>query len=592
MVALAYILALLSIHFHTSYGALFTDPSRVNGKTYDYVVVGAGVGGSVTASRLAESPNTRVLLIEAGLSNEGITNIIVPFFAFSASPNTAINWNYTTTPQASLFNRTILLPQGRVLGGGSSVNIMVYTRGPADDYERMSKITGDPSWSFKNIFPYIKKHEKWTLPQDGHDTQGQFNPLVHGYNGKVKISLPNYPTAIDNRVINALGTVPGFDYVEDMNSGNPLGVGWAQSAIGGGVRSSAATAYLSGQSKLDILIQTTATRIIQSGKKHGVPYFNSVEIAANASSPRFRVTARKEVILSAGAIGTPKLLMLSGIGPRSALTKLGVETVVHNGDVGQNLQEHPILAHQFEVSGNDSNANIINNIPTLLPEWEATKKGPLSNAPANHLGWARLEKNDTYLQSHPDPGFGPHTPHIEYIFANGFASLVGQVPSKIHYMSIFTAVSAPTSRGSVVLRSDDPFEDPIIDPAYLSTDLDLHVMVEATKNVRRFLSAPAWKDYIIRPHETAINIDLSDDNQIADYARNYTSSQWHPSCTAAMSSYDSPKGVVDPKLCVKGVAGLRIVDISVLPHVPAAHPQAVLYTIGEKAADMIKQGSC
>lgn len=591
MTSLVRTFALVSLFAQLGHAALFIDPALVNATSYDYIVVGAGVGGSTTAGRLAENRNERILLIEAGISNEGVQNIIVPFFAFFTSPNTALTWNYTTTPQEALHDRTLLLPQGRLLGGGSSMNLLVYSRGPSDDYDHIAEVTGDSSWKFKNIFPYLTKHEKWTPPRDGHNTTVQFDPHVHGYKGNIKVTLANHPTPIDGRIIQTVSELPEFEYVKDMNSGNPLGFGWMQSITGGGARSSAATAYLTGQSNLDILLLTTATRLVQDGVKNGVPYFNKVEVASSPSAPRFTLQAKKEIILSAGAVATPKLLMLSGIGPQAALSALNITTIIDSKDVGANYQDHPILSHPFEANTNFTFEDTIANIPALLPEWETNKTGPLTIGLTNHLGWTRLDQNDTYLQTYPEMVFGSHTPHIEYSIANGFASFANQAPGQSRYLSMFTGAVKPTSRGSVTLASTDPFENPIINPNMLSTPGDLHVMVEATKGVRRFLSAPVWQDYVIQPHESA-RIDINNDTAIEEYVRQYTTSTFHPSGTAAISSFGSSDGVVDPKLCLKGAAGVRIVDASVFPHIPAAHPQAAIFGIAEKAADMIKSRLC
>lgn len=580
---------LISLLTRVSHGALLTDPASVNGTTYDYIVIGAGIGGSVIAGRLSENPKLRILLVEAGISGNDILNVTVPFLATFASPNTVINWNYTSIPQPALDNRVISVVQGRMLGGSSGVNYMVYTRGSSDNYDQMAKVTGDPSWSFKNILPYIKKHEKWTPPRAGYDTEGKFDPRYHGFKGKIKVTLENYPSAINDRILQTVGTVPGFDYVKDMNSGNPLGFGWTQSTTGGGARSSAAE-YLTGQPNLDILIQTTATRLVQNGKKKGVPYFNTVEVASDSSSPRYTVKAKREIIVSTGGVGTPKLLMLSGIGPKSALANLGISVVVDSKDVGQGLQDHPVLNYAFEVNGTFTYEDIFPHIPSFLPEWQEKRTGPLTNGPVGFVGWVRLPENDTYLQSHPDPAPGLNTPHIEYIISNGI--LVGLPITKPHYMGITTTVASPTSRGSVTLNSTDPFADPIVDPAYLTSEADIHIITESYKGIQRLLSAPAWKDYVVGPHELAAGYDFNNSSEVTRYARAFVRSQKHPTCTASMSRDSSPNGVVNHKLCVKGATGLRVVDGSVFPRLPAAHPQAVIYAVAEKAADMVKVESC
>ncbi|KAG2107386.1 aryl-alcohol oxidase-like protein [Suillus discolor] len=556
-------------------------------------MISAGTAGSVIAARLSENPAFSVLVIEAGPSNQNILAAEVPFLGSTLSPNSAVTWNYTTAPQIGLNNRTIPYPRGYVLGGSSTINFEVWTRGSRDDYNRFANVTCDSGWSWDEMVHYMKKSEHLVPPTDNRSVVGEVDPSVHGKKGPVQVSLGGFVSGVDRRVIDTTRELDcEFPYNVDMNSGYTLGLGWTQNSVSSkGFRSSSATAYLAPameRDNLDVLIQTRVTKLVAVSQENGVPTFGQVEVAQTATGPRLLFNATKEVVLSGGSINTPQLLQLSGVGDSALLAPLNITTILNLGDVGKNLSDHPFLANHWLVNSTSTLEKVARNATLaadLLAQWNATGTGLFSDPGANQIGWKRLPSNSSIFQQYPDPSAGPTSAHYELLPVNGFVSFVESTPATGFFSTIVTNVASPLSRGSVTLASSDPFDNPIIDPALLGSPFDIYVMVEAIKSAKRFVEAPAWKGYIIQALG-ALNSTIDED--LAEYARNSTTTVFHPVGTARMTSYSNQDGVVNPDLLVKGASGLRIVDASVLPYIPAAHTQACVYALAERAADLIK----
>ncbi|KAJ7141349.1 alcohol oxidase [Mycena epipterygia] len=554
--------------------------------TYDFIVVGGGTGGAVIANRLTENSNYQVLVLEAGGSNAGVLDIIVPFLCATASPATAQDWNYTTTPQVGLNGRSIAYPRGFVLGGSSSLNYMAYYIGSTDDFNRFATVTGDQGWSWNSLVPYMRKMEKFVPPSDGHNATGQFNPSVHGFTGINSVSLNGFPSPIDSRIIATTTQLKEFPFNLDMNSGSPLGIGWGQATIANGSRSSSATSYLGpsfiNRSNLHVLLNARVTRVLQTttGVVRTVQF-----LGQNLTGTPFTLTAKKEVVLSAGAIGTPNILMHSGIGDATALTALGITPIHSLPSVGKNFTDHPILFMSFEVNSTNTYETIERDATlfgSYLTQWTNSRTGPFVDSLFSHLGWLRVPTNSTIFNSAPDPSAGPNTPHFELIFSNG---VLGGPPATGNYLGITPAVVSPSSRGAVTLNSNDPLSAPDINPNLLGTDVDMGIMREALKSTMRFASAPAWGGYVI----SSVGVSLSStDDELNTYIRANSRTIFHPAGGASMSPKGATWGVVDPDLLVKGLTGLRIVDLSVVPFIPAAHPQAAVYIMAERTSDLIK----
>ncbi|KAJ7881442.1 aryl-alcohol oxidase [Mycena leptocephala] len=488
-----------------------TDLDQLN-LEFDFIVVGGGTAGNVVANRLSEDPDRSVLVLEAGGSNADVLDIIVPFYGTRATPNTPQDWNFTTTPQAGLNGRSLAYNRGFVLGGSSSVNYMVYTRGSKEDFDRWAKVTGD----------------------DGC------------------VSLAGFPSPVDSRVIETTTELEEFPFNLDMNSGYQLGIGWGQATIKNGSRSSSATSYLAPQfvarPNLHVLLHARVTRVLPTISNT----FRTVEFVQDLDGKRFTLTAKKEIILSAGSIGTPNILLNSGIGNSSTLTSLGIKPVHNLPSVGQNLSDHSLLFFSFLVNSNDTFETAERNTTLAadqFAQWNTSRTGPLVDNPLSHMGWLRIPDNSSIFEKFPDPAAGPNTSHYELIISNGM--LVPPPPTG-NFLNTFDLTPLPG--GSVTLNSSDPLADPLINPNILGSEVDVVIMREAS--------------YVISPFERW--------------------TVYHPVGTAGMSPKGATWGVVDPDLSVKGLTGLRIVDLSVVPFIPAAHTQAAAYIIGERASDLIR----
>ncbi|KAJ7796720.1 pyranose dehydrogenase [Mycena olivaceomarginata] len=531
------------------FAKIYEDVSDLPGLEYDFVIVGGGASGNVVANRLTENP--KFLCACIGSSNEGVIDSIVPFFVDNLLPGPNIyEWNFTTTPQIGLNNRAIPYPRARILGGCTAHNRMVYTRGSAEDFNRYAAVTGDPGWSWDNLLPYFFKNEKWTEPADHHDTRGQFNRSVHSTDGINSVSLNGYRWPIfEHHVLQTTREFSDeFPFNLDFNSGEMLGVGWLQSTIGEGKRSTSATSYLAPKfvqrNNLHVLLHAQVSRLVDPDKSKGVVTFGGVEFLQGKSL--FTAKATKEIILSAGSVGTPNILMHSGVGDRKALTALGIPSILDLPSVGQNATEQPLIHAGWSVNSTQTvdsihqNATLFND---AYREWNTTHTGPFVEIPITHIAWLRLDADSPIFENVTDPAAGPNTPHIEIGFATGGSAPVG------NFISSGMIVLTPTSRGSVTLRSNNPFDPPLLDLGLFKTEFDIFAAREVIKRAYRFFQAPVWKDYIIAPI-----IDLSNlsTEALDEFIRNSGDGAAHLVSTAAMSARDASYGVVNPDLLVEG----------------------------------------
>ncbi|EAU87010.1 hypothetical protein CC1G_08481 [Coprinopsis cinerea okayama7 len=370
-----------------------------------------------------------------------------------------------------------------------------------------------------------------------------------------------------------------------------LGVGWGQFTIGNGERSSAATAYLAPKylkrRNLHVLINHRVTKLLQTGHDGGhVPTFRTVAFQEemNPSAPIQEITARKEVILSAGAIGTPQVLLLSGIGDAAELEKLGIQPKVDLPSVGKNLTEHPFAALFWKLGINGTfNSSADPTLPDQwFQEWQNSRTGPLTYTHGNAAAWTRLPDDSPIYSQHPDPSSGSNTPQFElYIAGYGLYP----IPGPLMVAGAIIVQPGLESRGSVKLASTSVDDQPLIDLGMLKSEFDWYGLRETIRATRRFFSAPAWESYKLTL-EPPFNTDV--DEELDEAIKATVNSGLHPVGTASMSPKDAQWGVVDPDLRVKKVKGLRIVDASIMPYIVAAHTQAAVYAIAERGSDLIK----
>ncbi|KAI0754900.1 alcohol oxidase [Daedaleopsis nitida] len=588
---LIFLFLVLVVGTSQSLATLFESPiEELLKKNYDIIIVGAGAGGAVMASRLSEDPCLRILLIEAGGSDFTDINISVPGLAFTLA-HSQFDWNYTTTPQPGLNNRSVGYPRGFVLGGSTAINIMTYSRGTRDDWDRFSRVIEDDRWSWDKMLPFISKVDKMTAPPDGHNVSGQFDPAIHNAHGIVNISTSSVPLPIDTRVLEASHQLQDyFPFNPDYNSGDTIGISWTQSTISCGRRVTAASSYLArafDRSNLDILVNTRVTKLLPIGEASGsgLPDMRGVQFSEDANGTAYTMYASKEVILSAGSINTPQLLMLSGIGNAAHLSSKGIKPLVNLPIVGTNLQDHVYLPNSWLVNSDFTLDDVHRNATLtaeLLEVWKKNGTGLLSLAADNQFGW--LHTNPSVFSSlrAKDPSAGPTSANFELIFIDNFVSKRMAVPTTGRYITVVTNVVSPSSRGNLSLACADPFDPPLSNPNLLGTEVDLAIMRSAIKAARAFMAAPAWSDYIIS--EFGAFGQAQTDDELDAYIRDNADTVDHPVGTVAMGK----TGALDAELRVKGTVGLRVVDASAFPYVPSGHTQGPTYILAERAAELVR----
>ncbi|KAG2009740.1 aryl-alcohol oxidase, variant 3 [Coprinopsis cinerea AmutBmut pab1-1] len=562
-----FLLTLLPCHVYAVIREDFKDLPKLK---YDFVIVGGGNAGCVMANRLSENPKFNVLLIEAGPSHEGVLDIMVPRHV-SNLWGTRYDWNYTSVPQVGLNNRPGMIPRGHVLGGSTSINGMGFFRGSSDDYDRWAEVTGDPGWSWQNMLPYFLKSEKWTEPSDGHNTTGEFNPAFHSSKGRVEISLPGAQVRqmVDFKIFEAAEELGGdFAFDLDLNDGRPLGTSWLQSTIGNGTRSSSATAYLSpldvARRNLHVLVNHRVIKVVETTRpRDRRPSFKKVAFVKDGA-PEGKVqyaSASKEVVLSAGALGTPQLLLLSGIGDPVDLRSVGVKPRVDLPSVGKNLTERPQVGMIWNLGISETINELANQtfIEESLEQWHTSRTGFHSAVGVNTVTSVRLPDDWAHWNEHEDPTAGENSPHFEFASFGG-----GIYPIPGPNLLLGPYLLSPTSRGTVKLSSSNPFDDPQVDLGLLTSTFDVLALREALNMAQKIANASTFAEWNLTLAEPWSTISAMSEEEIIETIRNIAGGAGHIVGTAAMSRVDAPYGVVNPDLTVKKVSGLRVVDASIM----------------------------
>ncbi len=522
---------------------------------YDYIIVGAGSAGCVLANRLSADPANRVLLIEAGGSDMNPW-IHIPVGYFKTMHNPATDWCYVTEPDEGIASRRLQWPRGKVLGGSSSLNGLLYVRGQPQDYDRWAAL-GNEGWSFDEVLPYFKKSEDQERGADDY----------HGVGGPLKVSDLRLRRPIADYFIEA-ATQVGIPFNEDYNGAWQEGVGYFQQTAYKGFRWSTAKGFLRPARKranLTLLTRAHTTRVLFEDRSAvGVEYLRRGKLQ--------QAHAQREVILCAGAIGSPQILQLSGIGAKSLMDKVGIPLIADLPGVGQNLQDHLQVRLVYKTSQRTLNDEV-NNIfkrGWVGLQYLLNRTGPLTLAASQVAIFTRsqpeLERPDIQFHMQPlsadKPGDGAHK-------FSAFTASVCQL--------------RPYSRGHLAIRSRDPLEHPAIHPNYLSDERDRRVAVDGIKVARRIAAAPALSQHII--DEYVPGYRYRSDAELLDAARRYSQTIYHPTSTCKMGQDDM--AVVDARLRVHGIRDLRIVDASVMPEIVSGNTNAPTIMIAEKASDMI-----
>ncbi len=537
---------------------------------FDYIVVGGGSAGSVLAGRLSEDPALRVALIEAGPADRSVL-IHCPAGLAVMAKYELNGWGYQTVPQPGLHGRRGYQPRGKVLGGSSSINAMIYARGHRQDYDAWAA-EGNPGWSFAEVLPYFKRAE--------HNERGADD--WHGTGGPLNVMDLRSPNPVLPDFVEA-GRQAGFPLNDDFNGAEQEGVGVYQVTHKNGERFSAAKAYLTphrGRPNLQVFTDTLTTRVLTE-TVDGRPRAVGVEVRPDGGRGPLQTLQLKpggEVLLSAGAFGSPQLLMLSGIGPVDHLRAHGIAPVLDLPGVGQNLHDHPdvvmvVNAPKLTDLFGVSPKGVLTMLRGLF-EWRSRRSGPLTTNFAEAGG---------FIKSHPDEPI----PDLQLHFVVGKLVDHGRKTVLGHGYSCHVCLLRPRSRGTLRLASPDPQVMPLIDPAFLQDPDDVQRMVRGFKVMRQLLQQPALARH--GGVESAASRDAQSDAQIEQFIRHHADTIYHPVGSCRMGPDAAAGAVVDARLRVHGVDRLRVVDASAMPSVVGGNTNAPVIMMGEKAVDMIRQ---
>jgi choline dehydrogenase len=524
--------------------------------TYDYIIIGAGSAGCVLANRLTTSGRYRVLLLEAGPrdTNPWI-QIPLGYGKLFAAPS--VNWMYQSEPEPHLNGRRVFTPRGKVLGGSSSINGLVHVRGQREDFDEWARL-GNAGWSYADVLPYFRKSEDYQHGQSEH----------HGAGGPLAVSeLPDAHPLCDAFI--AAAQELGIPRNDDFNAGRQEGAGYYHSTARNGRRVSCAVAYLRParkRSNLRVETQALVSRLRFEGPR-------AVGVDYQSAGQTHQATAQREVLLCAGAFNSPQLLQLSGVGPKALLERHGIPVVLDVSGVGEGLQDHFYVRTVWKCSQpitvNDDMARLHRRILVGL-RYALLRRGPLAVS-AGYAG--------AFVRTRPEV----ERPDVQFYLINFSTDKMG---TTLHPFPGFTASMSPLrpeSRGHVRIRSADPREAPAIQYNYLTAEADRRTVVDALKIVRSLMRARAMQPYVLAEHAPGERV--RSDNDWLAYAREVGGTVYHPTSTCRMGQ--DALAVVDERLRVRGLAGLRVVDASILPNVVSGNSNAATVMIAEKAADLI-----
>ena len=524
---------------------------------YDYIIVGSGSAGSVLANRLSANPEAKVLLLEAGGSDSSFY-VRMPAGIASLS-GLRFNWGYETAPQPALHGRRMYWPRGRLVGGSSSVNAMVYMRGQPADYDHWRQL-GNAGWSYADVLPLFKKAER----------NERLHDEFHGDDGPLNVAERPYTNPLSHVFVEAAQQA-GLPFNPDFNGAVQQGCGLFQVTQKNGARWSAASAYLhpvAARPNLTILTKAQATRVlIEKGRAVGVEYVRR--------GRRHTARAAQEVLLAGGAINSPQLLLLSGVGLAEELRTLGVRVAHDLPGVGKNLQDHlnvNIVQHAVKGVALDGKGRGLAPIAVAL-QFLLFKTGP---------GTSNLAEAGAFAISNP----GAATPDIQYHFIPAQVVDHARTPMDGEGITLHACCLRPQSRGEIRLASTDPLQPPVMDPNYLAADYDLKILIAGIKQGREILAAAAFKPWL--GEERLPGAAMLSDAELEEFIRTTAETEYHPVGTCKMGS--DPMAVVDERLRVRGIERLRVIDASIMPALVSGNTNAPTIMIAEKAAEMILAG--
>jgi choline dehydrogenase-like flavoprotein len=528
--------------------------------TYDYIIVGAGTAGCLLANRLSADPKARVLLLEAG-GKDNYHWIHIPVGYLYLMGNPRADWGFKTAAEPGLNGRSLNYPRGRVLGGCSSINGMIYMRGQARDYDTWRQM-GNAGWAWDDVLPYFKQHEdQWALQPDAFDG-------LHARGGEWRIELARIRWEILDAFRDAAAEA-GIPKVDDFNRGNNEGCGYFHVNQKTGVRWNTSKGFLRPvchRSNLDVETDAMVERLVLDGKR-------VTGLVMRQHSSRRTIRAAREVILAAGSIGSPQILQLSGIGPGAVLQPFGIDVRHELKGVGENLQDHLQVRCAYKVSGVKTMNERFQSWAQragFAAQYAFQRRGPMTMAPSQ-LG--------AFVKSDPSR----ETPNLQYHVQPLTLPKFGEPLDPFPAFTASVANIRPTSRGWVRIAAPEPDEHPEIRPNYLSTQEDRRVAADAIRVTRNIVSMPSLAKY--RPQEFRPGLGVQDDEELAKAAGDIATTIFHPVGTCKMGSDDL--AVVDARLKVRGLQGLRVADASVMPTITSGNTNSPTLMIAEKAAAML-----
>jgi choline dehydrogenase len=551
---------------------------------FDYVIIGAGTAGCLLANRLSADPANRVLLIEAG-GNDNYHWIHIPVGYLYCIGNARTDWLYSTEPDKGLNGRTLRYPRGRVVGGCSSINGMIYMRGQSRDYDQWAALTGDAAWSWDNSLPDFKAHESHYRLDHNPASRAAIEADTgfaefHGSAGEWRVEKQRLQWDILDAFSKAAQQA-GIPATDDFNRGINEGIGYFDVNQKNGWRWNAAKAFLRpvcmSRPNFSLWSKSQVTRLHIEKQPDGALACMGASVIRDRRPVAVR--ARREVILSAGSIATPQLLQLSGIGPGSLLREHGVEVLLDKPGVGANLQDHLQIRSVYTVHGVKTLNMLASNLwgkAMIGLEYALKRSGPMSMAPSQLGAFTRSDPGRPY-------------PNIQYHVQPLSLEAFGE---PLHGFNAFTASVCnlnPTSRGAVRIKSHRPEDAPAIAPNYLSTPDDQKVAADSLRVTRAIVAQPALAGY--KPEEFKPGVQFQSDEELARLAGDIATTIFHPVGTAKMGADADPMAVVDSHLRVRGVARLRVVDASIMPTITSGNTNSPTLMIAEKAAAWILGGA-